>query len=314
MRKKYPMVCIIILNWNGKKLLKKCLDSLINLTDYPNYRIIFVDNGSTDGSVDFIKNNYENIDIVALDRNYGFTGGNNIGIKYAEKKYKPDYFLLLNNDTEIIQKDWLKKLVESAKKYKAGIVGCKLLYPNRKIQHAGINTTFLSEHIGRYENEDKYSEIRYVNAVTFACVLINRNVFEKIGLLDEIFFSGHEDIDFCFRARKNGIKILYNGKVKIIHYESVSYKNIFNEKRWYMERFGGFVNTLRHKNFLFFIFIVWFYIFESFFERKNPKISLSSFFIRPRKKFVKMSKLTIKALKFSILSYKKIKIKRLNKS
>lgn len=308
---KYPSVCIIILNWNGKEILKKCLDSLLKLTDYPNYKVIVVDNGSSDNSVEFVKNNYKNVDILALDKNYGFSGGNNKGIKYAKEKYNPDYFLLLNNDTEIIQRDWLKKLVKSAKKFNADIVGCKLLYPNRTIQHAGINVTFLSEHIGRYESENKYSEIRFVGAVTFACVLIKKKVFEKIGLLDEIFFSGHEDIDFCFRARKNGFKILYNGKVKLIHYESVSYKKIFNEKRWYLERLGGFINTLRHKNLLFFIFIVGFYLFESFFEKKIPKLSFSPLLFKPRKNFIKAMVLVLSALKYSILLYKKTKIEKL---
>jgi len=308
--KSYPKVCIIVLNWNGKDLLKKCLDSLLNLTDYPNYKVIVVDNRSTDGSQEFVKKNYPQVDLLELDKNYGFTGGNNRGIIYAEKKYKPKYFLLLNNDTEIIQKDWLKLLVESAEKYDAGIVGCKLLYPDRRIQHAGINTTFLSEHIGRYEDENKYTEIRAVGAVTFACVLINRKVFEKIGLLDEIFFAGHEDIDFCFRARKNGFKIIYNGYVKLIHHESITTKKFVSERKWYLERFGGFVIALRYYSFSYFIGLLLFYIFESFFVRKYPKLSLI-FNLKPRRSFIKFFLITLIALKNALISYKKLKIPKI---
>ncbi|MEM5830514.1 MAG: glycosyltransferase family 2 protein [Candidatus Aenigmatarchaeota archaeon] len=303
---RYPLVCIIILNWNGKELLKKCLSSLISLTDYPNYKVIVVDNGSTDGSVEFVKKNYPNVDVLALDKNYGFTGGNNRGIVYVIKKYNPKYVLLLNNDTEIIERDWLKKLVETAESNKRiGIVGCKLLYPDRTIQHAGIKITFLSEHIGRYESEDKYSEIRSVGAVTFACVLIKKEVFEKIGLLDETFFAGHEDLDFCHRARKNGFLVVYNGKTKLIHYESVTVKKIFSEKKWYMERFGGFVIALRYYNFLYFLFVLFVYIFQSFFERRNPKISITSLLnLKPRKNFIKALILTLIALKNSLIYFK----------
>jgi GT2 family glycosyltransferase len=106
-------VCIIILNWNGKELLKDCLSSLFKLTGYPNYKVIVVDNGSTDGSFECVKKNFTQVDVLPLDKNYGFAKGNNKGIKYALKKYKPRYILLLNNDTKIIQRDWLTKLVET---------------------------------------------------------------------------------------------------------------------------------------------------------------------------------------------------------
>ena len=131
-----PEVCIIILNWNGKELLKDCLSSLLKLTGYPNYKVIVVDNGSTDGSLEYVKKNFPQVDVLPLDKNYGFAKGNNKGIKYALKKYKPRYILLLNNDTKIIQRDWLTKLVETAESdKKIGIVVPKLIYTDGRIQH-----------------------------------------------------------------------------------------------------------------------------------------------------------------------------------
>jgi len=297
-------VIIIILNWNGKELLKDCLSSLFKLTDYPNYKVIVVDNGSNDGSVEFVKQNFPQADIIALDKNYGFSKGNNIGIKYALEKYNPEYILLLNNDTEIIQKDWLKLLVESAEKYNAQIVGCKLIYPNGKIQHAGIDIKFLSEHIGRFENKEKYSFIKYIGAVTFACVLIKKEVIEKIGLLDEIFFAGHEDLDYCFKARKNGFKILYNGNVTLIHKESITTKKFEDLRRWYRERVGGIIIAKRHYSFAFLLALLLFYFIASFIKRKYPTLK-SSF--SPRKNWFKFLWFLILAIKDSLI-IEKLKI------
>jgi len=230
----HPKVCIIILNWNGKELLKDCLSSIFKLTDYPNYKVIVVDNGSTDGSVEFVKKNFPKADVLALDKNYGFSKGNNIGIKYALKKYKPKYILLLNNDTKIIQKDWLTKLVETAESdEKIGIVGPKLIYPDGRIQHAGIDIKNL-KHRGIYEPKSMYTKIEGIDAVTGTCLLISLKTISKIGCLDEVYspFS-FEDVDFCLRAKRQGFKIIFNGKVVLIHREGVSTRKKMSAERSY---------------------------------------------------------------------------------
>jgi len=231
---KFPKVCIVILNWNGKNLLKDCLSSLFKLTDYPNYKVIVVDNGSIDGSVEFVKKKFPKVDVLALDKNYGFSKGNNIGIKYALKKYRPKYILLLNNDTKIIQKDWLTKLVETAENdKKVGIVGPKLIYPDGRIQHAGVSIKSL-KHRGTYEPGSMYTTIEEVDAVTGACMLISTKTISKIGCLDEVYSPYTlEDIDLCIRAKHSGFKIIFNGKVVVIHQESVSIKKKISAERFY---------------------------------------------------------------------------------
>ncbi len=108
MKTKNPKVGVIILNWNGKEILEKCLDSL-KKTDYDNMHILVVDNASTDGSVEMVKKNYPWVEVLELDKNYGFAKGNNEGVRYFMRKYKDmEYIVLLNNDMEIIDKRWLK--------------------------------------------------------------------------------------------------------------------------------------------------------------------------------------------------------------
>jgi GT2 family glycosyltransferase len=139
------------------------------------------------------------------------------------KKYKPKYILLLNKDTKIIQKDWLKKLVETAESdKKIGIVGPKLIYPDGRIQHAGIDIKSL-KHRGIYEPKSIYTKTEEIDAVTGACLLISSRAISKIGCLDEVYspFS-FEDVDLCLRAKHGGFKIIFNGEVVLIHREGVS--------------------------------------------------------------------------------------------
>ena len=285
-------VCIIILNWNGKELLKDCLSSLFKLTDYPNYKVIVVDNGSTDGSVEFIKRNFKKADVLALDKNYGFSKGNNIGIKYALKKYNPKYILLLNNDTKIIQRDWLAKLVETAESdEKIGIVGPKLIYPDGRIQHVWtiVNPYRLSFFIthpkrGKVDN-DKLSIIKVVDALSAACMLVKRSVIEKIGLLDENFTPFWlEDIDFSLRAKNQKFKLVYNGKVRVIHLEGISTKKYAkredvteNENVFFIQRRNMLYFLLKHYGLKSLIIQLPFILFDGIF-------SLTYF--KPRRNFV----------------------------
>ncbi len=218
---KVPKVSIVILNWDGKKDTAVCLESLKKIT-YPNYHIILVDNGSHDDSSTYFKKNYAYVSLITIKENIGFTGGNNVGMKEALKQ-NADYVLMLNNDT-VVEPVFLNKLVEAAEEDKiTGIFGPKILYYSKpyKIWSAGGNfIPFIGKArtIGINEEDgEQYDQKKEVAWVTGCAMFIRRSVLEKIGLLEEKYFSNYEDIDFCLTAKKKGFKILYVPKAIIYH-------------------------------------------------------------------------------------------------
>ena len=225
---KQKSVAIIIVNWNQKKTLATCLNSLKTKTAYSNYHVIVVDNHSLDGSVELLKQTFPWTDIVALDKNYGFSVGNNKGIVYALKKYEPQYFLLLNNDTEIVQSDWLSRMVAVAESEdNVGIVGCKLIYPNGKTQYIGTKFTVKRLAWLNPSSEGSLPEVIDIDAVLGACFIIKRAVFDKIGFLD-VGFSPfiNEESDFCARAKKAGYRTRMILSVNVVHFLNTSLNKI----------------------------------------------------------------------------------------
>jgi GT2 family glycosyltransferase len=221
-KKENPKVSIIILNWNGLDYLKKCLYSIKQNTIFEDYEVIVVDNGSTDGSLDYL-NSIKGIKVVKNRENKGFVKGNNQGIDLTTDSD----VVLLNNDIIVPEKDWLTKLKETAdKNKKTGIVGCRMLNGEGKLLHAGtiIHThDFWGQQIGsNQEDINQYSIDREVQGIVFACAYIKRKVIEKVGLLDTDFFSYFEDTSYCFKAREMGFKTVCCGGVTLIHYENVS--------------------------------------------------------------------------------------------
>lgn len=210
---------IIIVNWNQKKALATCLTSLKNKTEYSNYHVIVVDNNSLDGSVELVKQTFPWADLIALDMNFGFSVGNNKGIVYALKKYEPQYVLLLNNDTEIVQSDWLSRMVAVAESEgNVGIVGCKLIYPDGTTQYLGTNFTVKRLAWINPSGEGRLPEEFDVDAVLGACFLIKRAVIDRIGFLDVEFSPFiNEESDFCARAKKAGYRTRMIRTVKVIH-------------------------------------------------------------------------------------------------
>lgn len=247
--KKEPLVVIIIPNWNGRRLLEKCLSSLYRLTAYNNFKVIVVDNGSSDGSVQEIRGKFPQADMVSLEANYGFSKGCNEGIRYAVQKYSPVYFLLLNNDIEIIQKDWLSQMIVCAERSDTiAVVGCKLLYPDGTLQHAGVvwRGSLLIDRGWGEKDHGQYDESKEMVSVSGASFLVKRKVINRIGVLDEIYSPFQsEESDFCFRARKHGYKIIYCGKSKLIHHENASIKKTDNVKRFYIGKRNWFIFILR---------------------------------------------------------------------
>jgi len=240
---KEPSVSIVILNWNGKKISLKCVSSLKRITNYKNYKIIFVDNGSTDDSVKTIKKNFPKLDVVESKENLGFPKGMNLGIKYAKEKYDSDYYLFLNNDIIFYQKNWLKDLIDSFKNKKVGIANPVLRFPNKKIQRVGskingaknliiTSVTSIPEDISEKELEQE--KFREVDMFLGACFLVKKEVIEKIGLLDERYSPYLiEDLEYSFRAKKEGYKIVTVTNSNVIHLFHKTFKKqvIINKKR-----------------------------------------------------------------------------------
>jgi GT2 family glycosyltransferase len=228
-----PIVSIIILNWNGLEDTIECLESLKKIT-YPDYNVIVVDNASAGNDLEVIKQRFgDSIHIIENDKNYGYTGGNNIGIRYALEHTQPDYLLLLNNDI-IVSPDFLTALVHAAKNDASiGIVGPKTCYydfPDR-IQSAGLKVsmwTGQSSHIGiKQIDNGQYNQRREVDSLMGCCLLIKNNVIKKIGMLDESYFCYWDETDYCARAREAGCKVMYVPQAKIWH------KAAIKEKVWH---------------------------------------------------------------------------------
>lgn len=223
---KSPLVYIILLNYNGYKDTIECLESLEKIT-YKNYRIVVVDNASIDGSEKIIKNKFPEHIFIQAGSNLGFSGGNNVGIKYALQQ-GTDYVLLLNNDT-IVEPDFLEPLVEEAEKSdQIGIMGGKINYYYDKniIWSAGGYISDIKGcgyHYGIKEvDEGQYDEKREVTFLTGCIQLIKREVLEKVGLYDEDYFLYFEDVDYCYRTIKNNFKLVYVPTSKIYHKISAS--------------------------------------------------------------------------------------------
>jgi len=220
-----PQISIIVLNWNGKKYIRKCLKSIFN-SNYPKDKleVIVVDNASIDGSDRIVENEFPSAILIKNSKNLGFCKANNIGIKRSTG----DIIVLLNNDT-FVDKNWLIEIIKAMNKSNVGVVGCRLLYPNGKvIQSCGCKEIFLGywEHIAaglrteKFDCEDEF-EVDYVSGAALA---IKRKVLESIGLLDSSFWAYVEDVDLCYRAKRAGYKVVIAPKAIVYHYGSASWR------------------------------------------------------------------------------------------
>ncbi len=262
-------VYVITLNWNNEEDTIECIKSLKNI-NYKNYKIVIIDNGSEEKSVSKIKRQYSEMCIINNEKNLGFAGGNNVGIKYAIDN-GADYVLLINNDTTV-EKDFLDKLVEAGESdKKIGIAGSKILFwsePNR-IWFAGGKVNRLKNkgvHMGLDEiDEGQYDEAKDVGYLTGCCLLIKREIVEKIGMLAEDYFLYYEDTDFSLRVKNAGYKCFYVPESKIYHKISRSTKPGSPSYIYYHVR-NGLVLAERNSSFLNKI-IVYFYCVWLFFKQ-----------------------------------------------
>ena len=217
-----PKVGIVILNWNGLEDTSACLASLAAV-DYPEVEVVVVDNGSTDGSPDHIRERFPEVMVLETGRNLGYAGGNNVGVRYALDR-SADYVLLLNNDTEVAP-DSLRRLVEAVEADpRAGVAGPTIYYHDRPelIWSAGgaIDWRRGSTRMVGLDEPDRGQfgvTPREVDFVTGCAMLIRREVLERVGLLDERFFLYYEEVEWCVRARRAGYRILHVPAARIWH-------------------------------------------------------------------------------------------------
>lgn len=227
----YPKVSIIVLNWNNYKDTKECLESLARIS-YPNYEIIVVDNGSMDGSTKRIQKEFPRNIYIYNNSNLGFTGGNNVGMKYVVKR-GTDYIFWINNDM-VVDKGFLEPLVQAMESERAGLVGPATYYYDQreKIYSAGEYLNFFKTRLKKYKVAGKF---RQVDALGGA-FLIKKEVIDKIGYFYEPYFLNLEETDYCFQARKAGFKIFFEPKSKIWHKVGTTVRKILDTATYYYYR------------------------------------------------------------------------------
>ena len=234
----YPRVTIVIPTKDRVDLLKTCLSSLDQKTTYSNYDVIVVDNGSRElATFEYYETCPHQIVSRSLKGRFNFSALVNAGVRAAEG----DFVLLLNNDTEIIQPTWLHELVGYGRIKGVGAVGAKLLYPDRRIQHAGVvmGHEGLTGHYFQGETDDPgdagylglKNKVRNVAAVTGACLLTPRAVYEALGGFNEEDLAvAWNDVEYCLRLLKKGLRIVFNPRSVLLHHEGASRGEAKNAK------------------------------------------------------------------------------------
>lgn len=211
------LVSVIIPNWNGKRFLKGCLDSLMEQT-YSELEIWIIDNGSKDDSVAFIEENYPSVKLIKNEHNMGFAPAVNAGIRAAAG----DYLALINNDT-VVDKNWVSELVKVLDSHpEIGSVGCKMLaYDDHKLLDGvgdGYRRGGLPGRIGHREiDTGRFNTMRYILGACGGAAVYKRAMLDDIGLFDDDYFAYLEDVDIALRAQSAGYKCLYVPTAIIYH-------------------------------------------------------------------------------------------------
>lgn len=227
-----PKVSILIPNKDHTDDLEKCLQSIWKKTTWDNYEVIVIENNSTDPATfayyEKAKQRYDDLKVVIYpEKGFNFSGINNFGRKAAAG----DYLLLLNNDVEVRNGDWLTELLrQCAHKGGAAICGAMLYYPDETLQHAGVITGLggYAGHSHKYKQKGgsgylfRIATVQDFSAVTGACLLVKASVYDEVGGLDEQFAVAFNDVDFCLRVRDAGCRIAWTPYAELTHYESKS--------------------------------------------------------------------------------------------
>lgn len=226
-----PKISIIIPNKDHVGDLRRCIDSITSKSSYENYEIIVVENNSVSTEIfeyyETIKK-HPAIQVVTYKGEFNYSAINNLGAQSATG----DYILLLNNDTEVITRSWMEEMLMYAQREDVGAVGCMLYYPDYTIQHAGVvlglgaHRTAGHSHYGlAKENLGYMGRLCYsqdVSAVTGACLMVKKALFDELGGLSEEFAVALNDVDFCIRLRERGYLNVFTPFAELFHYESAS--------------------------------------------------------------------------------------------
>ena len=251
--KSQPLVTILIPNKDQVETLANCLSSIYEKTDYPYFEILVVENNSekeeTFAYYEKMKQEHENFHVVTYQGGFNYSAINNFGVRHA----KGEYLLFLNNDTEVISPFWIREMLGFCQREDTAAVGAKLFYPDGLVQHCGV-VVGIANYAGHVQNFKTRRDNGYfgrlravqdISAVTAACMLVKRSVFEEIGGFDESFEVAFNDVDLCLRIRETGKLIVQDPNVELYHYESKSrgYENT-PEK---LARFKGEVIRFRKR-------------------------------------------------------------------
>lgn len=270
-------LAVIIVSFNTKNLLKKCLESIFRQSSGLNFEVWVVDNASSDGSVEFVKKNFPKVHVIESMENVGFSAGNNSALKRA----KADYYLLLNSDTEV-KKETFEKLIDFAKQNDFGVFSCKLVNKDGSFQPNAwdlplglplfswvaalddfipVFRTLLPSFHRKFSNY--YQNGREVGWVGGTAMMIKKDVLKRVGYLDENIFMYGEDVEYCMRARKKGFKIGWTDETSIMHLGGGS-SSFPKERQWtgefrgllyiYGKYFGNFSRFIL--KLVFFLFIL----------------------------------------------------------
>lgn len=226
-----PLVSIVIANKDHIEDLSRCVESIINKSTYENYEIIIVENNSeTDQIKDYYKeiSNHPKVQVVTYEGAFNYSKINNFGVSFANG----EYVILLNNDTEVITEGWIEEMLMYGQRKDVGVVGAKLYYEDKTIQHAGI-VIGLGAHrtAGHTHYKVPEANVGYmgklcyaqnVTAVTGACMMIKKSLYDQLKGLDEEFAVALNDVDFCLRVRKLGLLNIFTPFAELYHYESKS--------------------------------------------------------------------------------------------
>ena len=225
----FPKVCIIIPTKDRVEDLRICIDSILRRSSYNNYSIMIVDNSSVERETfeyyNSLKDNPK-ISILEYDRPFNFSAVNN----YAVSKADSEFLVLLNNDTEVISPDWIEEMLGFGQREDVGAVGALLYYSNDTVQHAGIiiGIKGVAGHSHKYYTKDsggyfgRLKTVQNVSAVTGACMMTKKSIFEELGGFDENMSHAFNDVDYCMKMRERGYLVIYNPYAELYHHESIS--------------------------------------------------------------------------------------------
>lgn len=224
-RSSFPRVTVIIPTKDNARLLRTCLHGLFSKTVYPDLEVFCVDNDSSDADA-IAEMRAAPVSRVLMPGPFNFSKANNMALPFAAG----EYLVFMNNDIEILVSGWIEQMLYYAEQPDIGAVGGLLLFPDGTVQHAGVilGARGTADHAlrGVRGDDDGYagslSCAREVSAVTAACMMIRRSVFEQVGRFEERFFTIYQDLDLCLKIRKLGLRIVYTPRARFIHHESAT--------------------------------------------------------------------------------------------